>query len=62
MIRELRDGIGGEEGRRLAFQFVTPEFQVAADGVYADLGYPRITLRTAWKVFLAVVDSFRSRL
>ena len=61
MIRELRDGIGGEEGRRQAYQFVTPEFQAAADGAYADLGYPRITLTTAWTVFVAVVDVLESR-
>ena len=60
MIQELRNGIGGEEGRRRAYQFVTPEFQAAADGAYADLGYPRITLATAWAVFQAIVDVLRA--
>lgn len=59
-IRELRDEIGGEAGRRQAYQFVTPDFQAVADGAYADLGYPRITLATAWNVFKAVVDVLRA--
>lgn len=61
MIHELRDGIGGEEGRRLAYQFVTPEFQAAADDAYAELGRPRITLTTAWAIFEDVVDVLRYR-
>ena len=61
MIRQLRDEIGGDEARREAYQFVTPEFQAEADGAYADLGCPRITLVTAWTVFLAIVDVLQSR-
>ena len=61
MIHELRAEIGGEEGRRQAYQFVTPEFQAVADAAYADLGYPRITLMSAWTVFLAIVDVLQSR-
>lgn len=55
MIRHLHDQIGGEEAHQEAYQFVTPEFQAEADGAYADLGYPRITLKTAWTVFHAIV-------
>ena len=60
MIDELRDEVGGEEGRRQAYEFVTPEFQAAADGAYADLGHPRITLTTAWMVFSNVVNVLRA--
>ena len=60
MVRELRDGIGGEEGRQHAYQFVSAEFQAAADGAYDDLGYHRVTFATAWTVFLAVVDVLRA--
>ena len=62
IVRGLRDEIGGEEARRQAYQFVTPEFQAEADGAYTDLGSPHITLTTAWAVFLAMVDELRSRL
>lgn len=61
MIHHLCTEIGGEEARRRAYQFVTAEFQAEADGAYADLGCPRITLMTAWTVFLAVVDVLGSR-
>ncbi|KAI1794272.1 hypothetical protein LXA43DRAFT_883738, partial [Ganoderma leucocontextum] len=60
MIRELRDQIGGETARREAYQFVTPEFQAMADTAYADLGFPRITLTTAWTIFLTMVNVLRT--
>ena len=61
LVHDLRNQIGGQEGRRQAYQFVTPEFRAEADGTYTDLGSPPITLVTAWTVFLAVVDGLRSR-
>ena len=60
LVHQLRSEIGGEEARRQAYQFATPEFQAEADGVYADLGSPRITLATAWTVFLTIVDVLRT--
>lgn len=60
-VRELRNGIGGEDARVEAYRFVTAEFQAEADGAYADLGFPHITLSSAWSVFLAVVNVLRSR-
>ncbi|KAI1785490.1 hypothetical protein LXA43DRAFT_1100273 [Ganoderma leucocontextum] len=61
LIRELRDEIGGEDGRRQAYNFVTPEFRAEADGAYMDLGSPPITLVNAWTIFLAVVNVLRFR-
>ncbi len=61
LISELREQIGGQEGRRQAYDFVTPEFRAEADGAYTDLGSPPITLVTAWAIFLAVVDVLKSR-
>ena len=61
MVHHLRDEIGGEVARQQAYQFVTPEFQAEADGAYADLGSPHITLATAWMVFHSVVDVLQSR-
>ena len=61
LVRQLRDEVGGEEARRQAYQFVTPEFQAEADRAYADLGYPHITLATAWTGFSMIVDALRSR-
>ena len=61
LINELRNQIGGEEGRRQAYEFVTPEFCAEADEAYIDLGSPPITLVGAWKLFFAVVAVLRSR-
>ncbi|KAL0945345.1 hypothetical protein HGRIS_000843 [Hohenbuehelia grisea] len=55
-VSRLRDGIGGVEGRAKAFAFVDPEFQALADDALGQLEYPGIDLRTAWDVFVAVVD------
>ncbi|KAL0952449.1 hypothetical protein HGRIS_006718 [Hohenbuehelia grisea] len=55
-VSRLRDGIGGVEGRAKAFAFVDPEFQALADHALGQLEYPGIDLRTAWDVFVAVVD------
>ncbi len=59
LVNELRAQIGGAEGRRAAFEFVSPEFKAMADDVYGNLGYPSITLETAWDVFIAVVGGLR---
>ena len=61
VVCQLHKEIGGEEACRQAYQFVTPKFQAEADGAYADLGSPHISLRTAWTVFHAVVDVLQSR-
>ena len=61
LIHELREQIGGEKARQLAYQFVTSEFHAEADAAYADLGHPLITLATAWTIFSAMVDVLRAR-
>ena len=59
LVDELRNQIGGEEARRQAFDFVTPEFRAEADNAYVKIGSPPITLGTAWSIFLAVVNVLR---
>ena len=61
LINELRDQIGGAEGRQQAYEFVTQEFRAEADGAYVDLGCPPITLKTAWSIFFSVVNVLRLR-
>lgn len=60
LVSELRDQIGGEEGRQQAYEFVTPEFCAEADGAYIALGSPPIMLKTAWSIFAAVVNVLKS--
>jgi hypothetical protein len=55
-VQRLRDGIGGIEGHEEAFRFVDAEFAAEADDALAELGYPQITLSSAWDIFIAVVD------
>ncbi|KAF7975981.1 hypothetical protein HWV62_8132 [Athelia sp. TMB] len=55
-VRRLRDEMGGHEGREEAMQFVSREFSAEADSALGQLGYPTITLSTAWDVFVAVDD------
>ena len=59
LIRELRDQIGGEEGHRQAYEFVTAEFRAQADGAYVAIGSPPIMLGTAWAIFTSVVNVLR---
>lgn len=61
LVRELRDQIGGEEGRRRAYEFVTSQFRAEADGAYMELGFPPITLASAWTVFTSVVNLLEAR-
>ncbi|KAJ7452923.1 hypothetical protein FB451DRAFT_1521089 [Mycena latifolia] len=60
-LYRLREAYGGEEARDAAFRFVSREFQADADGVYADLGCPEITLPTAWDIFSQVVEELQRR-
>lgn len=59
LVRELRADLGGREGRKEAFEFMSNEFRANADMALADLGYPEIALSSAWDVFVAVVDILR---
>lgn len=55
-VRQLREDLGGAEGREQAFQFIDAEFEALADEALAELNYPNITLSNAWDVFIAVND------
>jgi hypothetical protein len=55
-VRQLREEFGGQQTRDEMFQFVTDEFRAYADGALGQLGYPRVTLSSAWDVFVVVVD------
>ena len=60
LVEELRDQIGGAEGRRQAYEFVTPDFRAEADEAYIDIGSPPITLVTAWNIFVSVVNVLKA--
>jgi hypothetical protein len=55
-VHQLREDLGGTEGRQQAFRFVDAEFEALADEALAELKYPDITLSSAWDVFVAVND------
>lgn len=55
-VRRLRGEMGGHEGREEAMQFVSEEFAAEADNAFGALGYPLITLSSAWDIFVAVDD------
>jgi hypothetical protein len=55
-VQQLREELGGREGRDQAFRFVDAEFIALADDALADLDYPAITLASAWDVFVAISD------
>lgn len=59
-VKKMREELGGNDARKAAFQFVDPVFAAAADEAWGELGYPDITLTSAWDVFLAVVDTIMS--
>ncbi|KAJ7917910.1 hypothetical protein B0H13DRAFT_1869943 [Mycena leptocephala] len=61
-VYRLHQAYGGEEARDNAFRFVSKEFAAEADGVYVDLGCPKITLPTAWAVFESVVAELQRRI
>jgi hypothetical protein len=56
LVHQLREELGGIDGREEAFRFVDAEFAAEADEALAQLGYPDITLSSAWDVFVAVND------
>lgn len=58
-VRRLRDGIGGEEGRKKAYEFVDDEFRALADGTYVALDLPAVTLSNVWEIFVLVVSDLR---
>ena len=53
----LWEDLGGVEGQEQAFCFVDAEFEAQADEVFAELNYPKITLSSAWDIFIAVNDA-----
>ncbi|KDR77948.1 hypothetical protein GALMADRAFT_94442 [Galerina marginata CBS 339.88] len=55
-VHRMRESYGGQQAREKAYRFYSLEFEAEANGVYADLGLPRITLETAWDIFRAIVD------
>ncbi|KAK6972172.1 hypothetical protein R3P38DRAFT_3486110 [Favolaschia claudopus] len=61
-VQRLREAYGGEEARDKAYRFISREFEAEADGVYVDLGCPKISLVTAWSVFELVVAELQRRI
>ncbi|KAG9040709.1 hypothetical protein FS837_000281 [Tulasnella sp. UAMH 9824] len=59
-VRRLREGVGGEDGRKRAYLFVDEEFQSLADGAYVWLGCPYVTFSTVWDIFALIVAELRS--
>lgn len=57
-VHQLREDLGGIEGRELAFRFVDAEFEAEANEILAELNYPVITLSSAWDIFIAITDAF----
>ena len=55
-VHQLREELGGKEGKEKAFRFVDAEFEALADDALADRDYPEITLASAWDVFVAISD------
>ncbi|KAF4586441.1 Transposase [Pleurotus pulmonarius] len=60
IVRQLREGLGGTEGRAQAYAFVDPEFGALADSALGELNFPAITLMNAWDIFIAVVEILSS--
>lgn len=58
-VRRLRDGIGGEEGRKKANEFVDNEFRALADSTYVALDLPAVTLSNVWEIFVLGVSELR---
>jgi len=56
LIQDLRERLGGQEGRDLAFRFVDDEFATVADRAWTQLGCPEITLMSAWDIFAALAS------
>lgn len=59
LVSQLRDSIGGVDGRHHAYAFVTQEFKAVADNAYYNIGCPAIDLTNAWNVFTRIVDVLR---
>ena len=59
LVQELRERLGGEEGRRQAYRFVPPEFQARADAAYIAMGAPKIALTNVWEIFDAMRAALR---
>ena len=55
-VKQLRDELGGTKGRAEAFRFVDDEFAAEADEALGVLGFPLVTLSSAWDVFVAIDD------
>ena len=55
-VHQLREDLGGAEGRDQSFRFVDAEFVALADEALCELNYPEITLSSAWDVFIAIHD------
>jgi len=56
LVQDLRERLGGQEGRDLAFRFVDDEFAAVADRAWTQLGCPEITLMSAWDIFAALAS------
>lgn len=55
-VHQMREDLGGNDGREEAFRFVDSEFEARADSALGALGYPSITMASAWDIFVAVND------
>jgi hypothetical protein len=56
LVKQLREELGGLDGRAGAFQFVDDEFAATANDAFGSLGFPLISLSSAWDIFVAVDD------
>lgn len=58
-VAQLREDLGGDEGRDAALRFVPLAFEDRAEEAYELLGRPPIELESAWDVFRLMVDQMR---
>ena len=56
LVQDLRERLGGQAGRDLAFRFVDDEFAAVADNAWTQLGCPEVTLMSAWDIFVAIAN------
>ncbi|KAG8982316.1 hypothetical protein FRB90_006878 [Tulasnella sp. 427] len=59
-VQRFRDALGGEDGRKEAFDFIDDEFRALADGAYVALDLPPISLSNVWEIFVMVVAHLRA--
>ena len=56
LVQDLRERLGGQAGRDLAFRFVDDEFAAVTDDAWTQLRCPEVTLMSAWDIFVAIAN------